>query len=122
MCCAVREADTSAYLQKELFHLLPVIDAPAAADLQVVWSGEQNSFAAKATEVQWLIVDQIVGIQNSFIAAEDEMCWRQKRKMAAQPAELGSERVGKLHSRRSDKNLILLGQRFHHALAIGHDS
>src|ERR1700755_2562147 len=108
MCCAVRAADCTGplLLEEKFFYLTPVIDAPAAADLQVVGSGEQNSISTKAAEVQRLIVYQIISIQNSLIAAEDEMRWRQKWKMAAQPPKLWAEGIGKFHSCRGNKNFV----------------
>src|SRR5271166_2804091 len=81
----------------------------------------QDALAPKTLEVPRVIVDQIIGIQDTLVPAENYMTRRNEWEMSGQPVVLSSERSGHFHGGRTDEDLILLHQPADHLLAIRHD-
>ena len=88
--------------------------------MKIMRRGEQQRLSLEAGEVPRPIVDQIVRIDDSLVAAEDDVRGRNEREVAAQPAVLCVEGTGNVHRGRRDEHFVMLGQFPHHILAIRH--
>jgi hypothetical protein len=74
-----------------LGNLLPVINTRKSGCGQVVRCGVKQAPAFKVEQIAGLVVDEEVGAENGFVAAEDVMCGRDEGEVALQPALLGAE-------------------------------
>src|SRR6478609_10910081 len=68
-----------------------------------------------------IIIDQVIGRDDAFIAAEYDVAGRNERKVAPQPTELGFKRAGNVHRRGRDEYFISLHQGFDYFRAVRHD-
>src|ERR1039458_7422524 len=81
--------------------------------------GVEQSLAFEASEIPRLVVDEVVGAENSLVAAEDVMRGRDEGKVTLQPSVLGAEGIGHGHGLRCDKDLKTRGKILEHRLCIG---
>src|ERR1700728_3492638 len=79
--------------QEDPRDLPPVVDAAKALNAVVVGRGKENALAFEAAEMQRLIVDQVMGVEDALVSAEDEVRRVQVRKVPAQPAVFRAEGV-----------------------------
>jgi hypothetical protein len=112
----------SGRLGGEVFgYFLPVVDAEEAGGSQVVRGGVKEALAFKAKKVLGQIVDEIVGAEDGFAAAEDVVAWRDEREVALEPAVLGAKGVGDGHGLRGDEDFKAGGELLEHLLRAGHE-
>ena len=71
-------------------------------------SRKKNSFPPEPFEVSIRVIDQVIGEQDALVPAKYKIRWRNEWKVASQPAIFRAERIGKLHGRGGNKNLIML--------------
>ena len=96
--------------EKKIFDLQPVVDAAKLIlDVEVGGRSEEDALATEAPELAWVVVDQEVGGENTFVAAEDNIRGWDKGEVALQPGELGGKGGGDLHGGGADKELEVLG-------------
>ncbi len=95
--------------------------APVASFVGVVRRIEQKTFAAKAVEVEGIIVDEVIGIDDALVAAEHDVAPGNEVEVLLEPVVLIDKRVGKLHGGRSNEQLVTLGYFAQYALAVGND-
>src|SRR5690349_1870124 len=103
-----------------VLHLLPAIYAVEACGRLVVRGREEQARATENVQVTWLIVDEEIGTQYGFIAAEDVMRGGNEREMPLQPPVLWAEGVWNHHGLRGDENLVSFGERFENVLCARH--
>ena len=68
----------SAYWQEEILNFAPAANPAKTGDGCVVGCGKENSLAFKSFQVAEGVVDQVVGVQDAFVSAENEVGWRDK--------------------------------------------
>ncbi len=118
---ALRYASPSYFVQEEGFDFQPVADAGVAGDGFVVGGVVQNAGAGEEFELTWVVVDEKVGAEDGFVAAEDDVGVGDEREVALEPAVLGVERAGDFHGGGGDEDLVVALHLGEDARCVGHD-
>src|ERR1700733_13859377 len=66
----------SAYWQEEILNLAPAAPPAKTGGGRVGGGGEEDSLALKSFQMAEGVVDQVVGVQDAFVSAENEVGWR----------------------------------------------
>ena len=61
------------WLSEEVFDFEPVFDAAEAGGAVVVGRVEEDASAGEALELAGVVVDEVVGAKDAFVAAEDDV-------------------------------------------------
>src|SRR5208283_4228478 len=75
----------------------------------------------EAAELAGVVVDEVVGAEDGLVAAEDDVGGWDGGEVALQPAVLGVEGGGDLHSGTGDEDFEVLLEAAEDALRVGHD-
>src|SRR5258708_39862181 len=71
--------------QKHLLNFEPVVDTFVPRHTHVVRGTVQDSLTFESAQLPWIVVDQIIGAQNTLIATIDNVRCRDKWKVLCQP-------------------------------------
>jgi len=104
-----------------LRHLPPVLYADEAGCRLIVRGGVEDSLAFEADQVAGHVVNEVVGAEDAFVAAENIVRGRNERKMALQPAVFWAERVGDGHGLGGDEDFEAGAEVSEDLLRVGHD-
>ena len=75
----------------------------------------------EAFELAGVVVDEVVGAEDGFVAAEDDVGVGDEGEVAFQPAVLGVEGGGDLHGGGGDEDLVVALELGEDAGRVGHD-
>ena len=87
------------------------MDAAEIGDGGVVGRVVEDSGTGEAAERAWVVVDEVVGAEDAFVAAEDDVGGGDGGEVAGEPAVLGVEGGGDLHGGGGDEDLEALLER-----------
>ena len=107
--------------EEEGFDFEPVADAGVAGDGGVVGRVVEDAFAGEAAQLAGVVVDEVVGAEDGFVAAEDDVRRGDEGEVLVQPTVFSVEGGGHLHGGAGDKDLVVPLQLLEHALRVGHD-
>ena len=69
----------------------PVVDAAEVGDGDVVGRVVEDSGTGEAAELAWVVVDEVVGTEDGFVTAEDDVGVGNEGEMAFEPGVFGVE-------------------------------
>ena len=94
--------------RQNLQYLIPVIGPQGRRFFGIVRCSEQNPNPPKFFEMTRAVVDQNIRIDDVFVSAEYDPCWRDEREVFFQPFELGVEGGWDIHGGAGDENIVIL--------------
>src|SRR5665213_3959596 len=89
--------------EEELFDFEPVADAGVGGEVDVVGGVVEDAGAGEGFELAGVVVDEVIGEEDGFVAAEDDVGVGEEREVALEPGVLGVEGGGNLHGGRGDE-------------------
>jgi len=99
----------------------PIVDTDKSGGGEVVRGTIEKAVAFEAEKVFGLIVDEEVGAEDGFVAAEDVVRGRDEGKVALEPAVFGAQGVGDGHGLRGDENFETRRKFFEDWLRVRHE-
>jgi hypothetical protein len=80
--------------QKEILNLSPAGNPPKTGNSRIMGSGEEDSLAFESLQVPERVVDQVVGVQDALVSAENEVGRRDEGKWRRNHRYLGPKELG----------------------------
>lgn len=81
----------------------------------------QNAFSAKPLQLPGVIVDQEVGVEDTLIAAKDDVRGWDGGEVLFEPIVFGGKRGRNFHRRRGDEDLVTALKAANDPLGLRHD-
>ena len=97
------------------------MDAGVAGDVGVVGGVVEDAGAGEDFELAGVVVYEVVGAEDGFVAAEDDVGVGDEGEVALEPGVLGVERGGDLHGSGGDEDLVVALEFGEDAGSFGHD-
>jgi hypothetical protein len=116
--------------EEEGFYVLPVVYAAEAGEVDVGGAGVEDAFAVRVAlivgrfeeaELAGVVVDEEVGAEDGFVAAEDDVGGGNEGEVLGQPLEFGGEAGGDFHGSGGDEDVVAGLEAAEDALGVGHD-
>ncbi len=142
-CLGVNGRGAWGLREEEGFDVEPVVDAAEAGDVDVGGRGEEDAFAAggfgvgggggvwggsgwvvgglEEAELAGVVVDEEVGAEDGFVAAEDDVGGGDEREVLGEPMEFGGEAGGDFHGGGGDEDVVAGLETGEDAGGVGHD-
>ena len=76
----------------------------------------------KEAELAGVVVDEVVGAEDGFVAAEDDVGGGDEGEVFGEPVVLGDEAGGDFHGGGGDEDFVAGLEAFEDALGVGHDA
>src|SRR5262245_27784279 len=88
---------------KLLANFVPTGDALVCRFPQIVRRGKKDSSPRETAEVPRLVINQVIGIDDSFVTAKDDVACGNEREMRLEPTMLCRKRLRDFHGCRYDE-------------------
>jgi hypothetical protein len=115
--------------EEHFFYGQPVVYAAVAGDVDVGRTGIDDAFAdrgavlvvLKQGQLAGVVVDEVVGAEDAFVAAEDDVRGGDEGEVFGEPVVFGGEAGGDFHGGGGDKDFVAGLEALEDALGVRHD-
>jgi hypothetical protein len=108
-------------VEEHFFYGLPVVYAAVVGYVDVGGGGVEDAFAVEDFELADVVIDEVVGAEDGFVAAEDDVGGGDEGEVLGQPLEFGGEAGGDFHGGGGDEDVVAGLEAVEDAGGIGHD-